>query len=143
MGASTRRVALGALAAASLAALPAKGAGLKLPTGVSPELAALIVEHDRTNALLNAYLDDENCEYVLHAQFVGTAGAMRVKVLAFPSRNLSDILAKAACVLRLWPVEDLQAEVGSKAKSEHVYIDDMSNALLLELHHLMEGTLCA
>ncbi|MCJ2023675.1 hypothetical protein [Methylobacterium sp. J-067] len=143
MGASTRRTALGALAAAPLAGLPLKGVGIRLPPDVSPELTALIAEHDRTNALLNAYLDDENCEYLVHAEYVGTAGAMRVKVLAFPSRNLSDILAKAACVLRLRPVEDLQAEVDLKSKSEHVYLNDMSNGLLLELHHLMEGTLCA
>lgn len=156
MTASTRRAALGAILAAPLTG----GAVMALPSGssqpvaaaadfpesgklpaVSPELVRLIAKHDRIDAMLKASVSDDGVEY--DQGLMRAAGAMRARVLSYPASGLPDILAKVACVARLWPLSDLREEVAQAAQSGRATIDDMVEGIVLELALLAEGTLCA
>ncbi|MCJ2070593.1 hypothetical protein MKK75_17630, partial [Methylobacterium sp. J-030] len=106
----------------------------------SPKLVRLIAKHDRINALLNASGGDSGIDYP--KGLIRAAGAMRSRVLGFPSRSLPDILAKAACMARLYPLADLEEELNSKAASGHAYIDEVVLGVALDLMKLGEGTLC-
>lgn len=141
MSASTRRAAIGAILAAPLASVPAAanfpGSG-KLPA-VSPELVRLIAKHDRINERLNASSYETSCNHGL----VRAAGAMRARVAGFPSHGLPDILAKAECLARLYPLADAEHEVREEIASGHAYLDCMALNIAIEVMKLGEGTLCA
>jgi hypothetical protein len=107
---------------------------------VSRKLARLIAKHDRINAILNAVCDDYGPARWGTAR---AAGAIRARVTAFPSASFADILAKAACLARLYPLADADEEVQSRVASGHVYIDDMALNIAVEVMKLGEGTLCA
>lgn len=143
MTARTRRAALGAILAAPLASVPAAATVAAPRSSVPPvsrKLARLIAKHDRINAILNAESDDCNPARRGTAR---AAGAIRARVTAFPSASFADILAKAACLARLWPLSDAEGEVQSKAASGHVYMDDMALNIAMEVMKLGEGMLCA
>lgn len=144
MTASTRRAALGAILAAPLAggavtASHSRATAAARPAA-SPELVRLIAKHDRINAILDCEADERD------STKPGTrraAGMARARVTAFPSQSLADILAKAACLARLWPIAEAEEEVRDKAASGHVYIDCMALNIFVEVMKLGEGALCA
>lgn len=135
--AATRRAALGTILAAPLASMPARAE----QRAASPKLVRLIAKHDRINAMLKASGDEDGLHYP--KGLIRAAGAMRARLLGFPSRGLPDILAKAACMARLYPLADLEEELNSEVASGHVYIDEVALGIALDLMKLGEGTLCA
>lgn len=143
MSRSTRRAAPHAILVAPLASVSAAANGVvthpSLPP-VSRKLARLIAKHDRINAIPDAESDDYNPARRGTAR---AAGAIRARVIAFPSASFADILAKAACLARLWPLSDAEGEVQSKTASGHVYRDDMALNIAVEVMKLGDGTLCA
>ncbi|MCJ2056668.1 hypothetical protein MKL09_08880 [Methylobacterium sp. J-048] len=132
--ASTRRAALGAILAAPLASVPAATA----PT-VSPELARIIAEHDAHRAVMEDNPDDERptkedrCE----------GGRLRALVAGFPSVGWADTMAKAACLARLWPVEEAEEEMRSQVDAGYAYLDCMALAIACEVMRLGEAQRCA
>ena len=122
-----------------LAALPLAGGAVVATPAVTPKLARLIAKHDAMNDRLNAPADDGGC----NSGLVRAAGALRARVAGFPSQGLPDILAKAACLGRMWPTEDLEVEVLEKLSCGYAYMDDMATALVAELIRFGEATLCA
>jgi hypothetical protein len=106
----------------------------------APKLVRLIAKHDHINAMLNASGDESG----VHDPpgLIRAAGALRARVLGFPSRSLPDILAKAACMARLYPLADLGEELNSKAASGHADIDEGALGIALDLMKLGEGSLC-
>ena len=135
MTASTRRAAFGAILAAPLASVPAFSR--EMPSA-SPQLVRLIAKHDRINERLRAIEDDEDQRGLCRA-----AGAIRARVAGFQSRSFADTLAKAACMARLWPLADAEAEVRRDVASGYVYMDLMALNIAVEVMRLGEGTLCA
>ena len=134
MTASTRRAALGAILAAPLASVPAVAA----PT-VSPELARIIAEHDAHRAVMDDRPDDEwptkenRCE----------GGRLRALVAGFPSAGWADTMAKAACLARLWPIEEAEEEMRFQVDAGYAYLDCMALAIACEVMRLGEGGSCA
>ena len=135
MSASTRRAALGAILAAPLASVPVVASA-----PVSPELARLIVKHDRINAILDAECDGER---FASEDTCRAAGLARARVAGFRSQGLPDILAKAACLARLYPLADMELEVREEVETGHANLDCMAHNIAAELMRFGEGTLCA
>ena len=146
MTASTRRAALGAILAAPLTG----GAVMALPSGspqpvvsaVSPELVRLIAKHDRINAILDEETDTDDLSLPSYGT-MRAACVARTRVLGFQSAGMADVLAKAACLGRLWPTEELALELRWKVKNSEVCMDEMAMGLALDLMRIAEGTLCA
>ncbi|MET3411634.1 hypothetical protein [Methylobacterium sp. 1030] len=132
--ASTRRAALGAILAAPLASVPATASA----ASATPALVRLIAKNDRINDLLNASDGASGFDPGL----VRAAGVIRSRVAAFPSRGLPDILAKASCLARLYPLADAEEQV-RESLNGYAFLDEMSVALAVEVMKLAEGTLCA
>jgi hypothetical protein len=146
MTASTRRAALGAILAAPLTggtvmALPS-GSPLPVKPTVSPELVRLIAKHDRINAIIIRETETDDLSLPSYGTMRAARHA-RTRVTGFPSRSFADTLAKAACLGRLWPTNELAIEVGLKVRQSEVCMDEMALGLALELMQFAEGTLCA
>ena len=109
-------------------------------SAASPELVRLIAKHDRINDLLSASCDEDGSGS--NSGLVRAAGAIRARVAGFPSRGLPDILAKAGCLARLYPLPEAEEQVRESING-YAYLDDMSVALAVEVMKLAEGTLCA
>ena len=143
MTASTRRSALGAILAAPLTG----GAVMALPFGspqpgapsVSPKLVRLIAEHDTHRAAMDDRPDDEwptkenRCE----------GGRLRALVAGFPSTGWADTMAKAACLARLWPIEEAEEELRSQVDTGYAYLECMALAIACEVMRLGEDAACA
>ncbi|SFM10100.1 hypothetical protein [Methylobacterium pseudosasicola] len=146
MTVSTRRAALGAILAAPLTggAVMALPSNVPQPTApaVSPELVRLIAKHDRINAILNRETQTDDSSLPSYGTMRAARHA-RTRVTGFSSRSFADTLAKAACLGRLWPTDELAIEVGLKVRQTEVCMDEMALGLALELMRFAEGTLCA
>jgi hypothetical protein len=146
MTASTRRAALSVILSVPLTG----GAVMALPSdspqlttaAVSPELVRLIAKHDRINAILDEETDSDDLRLPSYGT-MRAACVARTRVLAFQSAGVADVLAKAACLGRLWPTEDLALELRLKIKNSEVCMDEMALGLALDLMRMAEGTLCA
>lgn len=140
MSAATRRAALGAILTAPLTggAVTAQ----PLTPAVSPELLRLIAKHDRINAILEEEGDNDDISLPSYGTMRAAAVA-RTRVLGFQSAGMADVLAKAACLGRLWPTEDLALELQFKLKKSEVCMDEMALGLALDLMRMAEGSLCA
>ncbi|MGT2482357.1 hypothetical protein ACU4GR_33800 (plasmid) [Methylobacterium oryzae CBMB20] len=108
----------------------------------SPELVALIAALDHVNSAL---LDLETLAELgtstpeAERDLNAAAGALRARLAAFPSRGLPDVLAKAACVARLYPPADIQAEI-RPALGGRALLDDMWVGLAVELMRVADGS---
>ena len=131
---STRRAALGAILAAPLASVPAVAM-----SAVSPKLAQFIAEHDAHRAVMDDRPGDEwptkenRCE----------GGRLRALVAGYPSKGWADTMAKAACLARLWPIEEAEEEMRSQVDTGHAYLDCMALAIACEVMRYGEGGSCA
>jgi hypothetical protein len=142
MSAATRRAALGAILSAPLTG----GAVMALPSetpqpttpAASPKLVRLIAKHDRIERLLR-----DASEEGAHRGLVRAAGAMWARVAGFQSASFADTLAKAACLARMWPLADAEAEVRRDAGSGYAYMDCMALNIAVEVMRLGEGSQCA
>ena len=124
---TSRRAALGAILGAPLASVPTVAA----TPSVSPKLARLIAKHDRINAKLDAACDVLGFGYP--RGLIKAAAAMRAQVVRYPCANMADVMAKALCVARLWPVEDLQFEIDKAPPRDGCSMDVMSLGIVMEL----------
>lgn len=134
MTVSTRRAALGAILAAPLASVPAAAAST-----VSDELVRLIAEHDAQRAAMDDQPDDE-CP-TKDQRIEG--GRLRARVAGFPSNGWPDTMAKAACLARLYPVNEAEDEVRSACESGYAYLDCMALNIACEVMRYGEGMPCA
>lgn len=136
MAASTRRAAIGAILAVPLASAPMVAA-----TAVSPALVALIAEHDRINAALDASGNDWGPS--LDQSLIRSAGSLRGKIAAFPTRGWPDTMAKAACLARVWTIEGAEEELQSQIGGGYAYLADMALAIACEVMRHGEAWACA